>query len=210
MKRTATQRNDRRVERTRKALFDALLSLIVEKGYDRTSIKDILAKADIGRATFYAHFYNKDDLLLGRFSLFRLDVGNGRQDGSPCMPNVTGLFRHFAEQRPLYLALRGTDGLDKTLAIARADLTESFEKLIRIRRSGGEAIPDNARFLAQSLTGAFISLVLWWLDENMPESPETMNQWFGQLCERALGARDSKQIAKKRTTDRTRSSSVRR
>lgn len=187
MKRTATQRKDRRVERTRRALFEALLELIVERGYDRTTVKDILDRADIGRATFYAHFYNKDDLLFGRFSLFQLDVGTGRRGEPAQMPDVADLFEHFAEQRPLYLALRGTEGLEKVLAIARADLTASFDKLIRSRTSVGGAVPGDLPFLAQSLTGAFISLMLWWLDENMPETPETMNRWFGELCERVLG-----------------------
>ena len=191
MKRSATQRKDRRVERTRQALFEALLELIVEKGYDRTTVQDILIRADIGRATFYAHFYNKEDLLFGRFSLFRLDVCEGHPGAPMPMPDVTGLFDHFAEQRPLYLALRRTEGLEKALAIARAHLTESFEKLIRSRKPVGGTVLADFQFLAQSLTGAFISLVLWWLDENMPETPETMNRWFGQLGERVLGSESS-------------------
>ena len=55
---------DRRVQRTRKLLRDALMSLIMEDGYDAVSIQDITEKANLGRATFYLHFKDKDELLL--------------------------------------------------------------------------------------------------------------------------------------------------
>lgn len=54
---------DRRVERTRGLLHDALASLIHEKSYDAIVVKEILARANVGRSTFYAHFRDKDELL---------------------------------------------------------------------------------------------------------------------------------------------------
>ncbi|MGO4838809.1 helix-turn-helix domain-containing protein, partial [Rhizobiaceae sp. 2RAB30] len=54
---------DRRVARTRTALYDALVALIRLKAYEEITVEDILREADIGRATFYAHFTSKDDLL---------------------------------------------------------------------------------------------------------------------------------------------------
>jgi AcrR family transcriptional regulator len=53
---------DRRVMRTRKTLKQALISLILEKGYEVITIKDICDTANVGRATFYAHYKSKDDL----------------------------------------------------------------------------------------------------------------------------------------------------
>ena len=54
---------DRRVERTRGLLRGALASLIHEKPYERIVVKEILARANVGRSTFYAHFRDKDELL---------------------------------------------------------------------------------------------------------------------------------------------------
>lgn len=53
---------DRRVVRTREMLHQALRSLILEKGYEAISIKEICAAANVGRSTFYAHYTSKDDL----------------------------------------------------------------------------------------------------------------------------------------------------
>ncbi len=56
------QKTDRRVQRTRQLLHDALISLILQKGYDRITVQDIVDRANVGRSTFYDHFQDKDDL----------------------------------------------------------------------------------------------------------------------------------------------------
>ncbi|WP_054637466.1 TetR/AcrR family transcriptional regulator [Thalassobacillus sp. C254] len=55
--------NDRRVARTRTLIRNTFAELIVEKGLDRVTIKDLTERADINRGTFYLHFQDKYDLL---------------------------------------------------------------------------------------------------------------------------------------------------
>lgn len=54
---------DRRVQKTRKLLQDALIELVAEIGYETVTIQEILDRANVGRSTFYAHFQDKDQLL---------------------------------------------------------------------------------------------------------------------------------------------------
>jgi len=67
------RRMDRRVQRTRKLLRESLMALILEEGYDAISIQDITDKANLGRATFYLHFKDKDELLLDVMDQFLAD-----------------------------------------------------------------------------------------------------------------------------------------
>ncbi len=55
---------DRRVNRTRRQLREALFNLILEKGYDAVTVEEITARADVGRTTFYLHYHDKEDLLM--------------------------------------------------------------------------------------------------------------------------------------------------
>src|SRR5204863_2572885 len=59
----AAQAIDRRIQRTQELLKTALMSLIQEKGFEALSVQDIIDRANVGRATFYAHFDSKEDLL---------------------------------------------------------------------------------------------------------------------------------------------------
>ena len=53
---------DRRVVRTRLAILEAFRDLILTRGYDPISVRDVVEAANVGRSTFYEHFDDKDDL----------------------------------------------------------------------------------------------------------------------------------------------------
>ena len=59
---------DRRIQRTRRALRNALLQLVKEKRYDSILVEEITQRANLGRATFYLHYKDKEDLLVDVFS----------------------------------------------------------------------------------------------------------------------------------------------
>jgi AcrR family transcriptional regulator len=67
----SAKKEDRRVQRTRTMLFDALLDLIIEKGYEAITVQDIIDRANVGRSTFYSHFSDKEQLLLGNIDQLR-------------------------------------------------------------------------------------------------------------------------------------------
>jgi len=57
------ERIDPRVKRTRNLILGAFDSLLAEKGFESISVQDVTDKAEINRATFYAHFPDKYALL---------------------------------------------------------------------------------------------------------------------------------------------------
>ena len=54
---------DRRQRKTREAIFNAFIQLLSKKNYNNITVAEIIELADVGRATFYAHFETKDFLL---------------------------------------------------------------------------------------------------------------------------------------------------
>jgi AcrR family transcriptional regulator len=59
----AEARLDPRVRRTRSLILRSFESLLAEKGFESISVQDVTDKAQINRATFYAHFPDKYALL---------------------------------------------------------------------------------------------------------------------------------------------------
>lgn len=91
---------DRRARRTRKALLEAFLALIAERGYRRIRVADIVARADVARSTFYDHFKDKDDLLRASMSGIYATLAD-IADRNAKLENLVGLFAHFWENRRL-------------------------------------------------------------------------------------------------------------
>jgi AcrR family transcriptional regulator len=184
------QRVDRRVRRTRELLRSALISLILEKGYERVTVRDIIDRADVGRSTFYAHFRDKEDLFLAGFEEVRrlFDppgslVGGATTGGMRRWPSVR-LFEHFWAYRTVWKAMAGKQGSNLVKRHLHELLSEIARDQLRPRPPSRESqaqVPFEV--LVEFTVGALLGLGLWWLDEDKPYSPEEMDQFFRQLTQ---------------------------
>lgn len=59
----------------RDSILDAAQAVFAERGYHRTTIKDVAAHAEVADGTLYNYFDNKDALLSGLFERFQVDLG---------------------------------------------------------------------------------------------------------------------------------------
>src|SRR5216110_1512601 len=109
---------DRRVQRTRKLLQDALISLMIEKGYEATTVQDIIDRANVGRATFYAHFADKETLLVSRLEDLRAMLAQQQQQALTTRGALRArrlgfslaMLEHARAHLPLYGAIVGRSG----------------------------------------------------------------------------------------------------
>lgn len=153
---------DRRVQRTRRALREALVELILERGWDAVRIQDVCDRADIGRSTFYAHFGDKEDLLIGSLD----DLGTALRamgsvrNGDPPFAFVRGVIEHAQEQRRLFRAVIGKNGAHLIQLRFRDLLTKLF------REELSALAPASVRLGAAVayVTGALAELLTWWLE----------------------------------------------
>jgi len=182
----ATKKVDRRIQRTRQLLQDALITLILQKGYDKITVQDIIDEANVGRSTFYAHYLDKDDLMAGAMELLREELhqhmaGTDNGDEQEAAIASLALFRHTREQHHLYKAMIGGKGIDIVVTVLNdallAHAQTYFEQVERDRGQLAVPVPVVATFLA----GTLQVLLTWWLDNDMPYSPERMNEMFMQL-----------------------------
>src|SRR5688500_10053452 len=132
---TTGRAEDRRVRRTTDALVDALIHLVVEKGYDAVTVQDLLDHADIGRSTFYAHYRGKDDLLTKSFErlLAMLDHSLDR-DRPPSLrvAPVRELFRHVREFGHFRRAVERDGMLHRTYKAGVDHMTSSIARRLEV------------------------------------------------------------------------------
>lgn len=184
------QKEDRRVTRTKRLLRNALVELILEKGYGAITVQNILDRADVGRSTFYAHFNSKDDLLVGDAPYFHIIMDDVQEAGTDTelIPSLLDMFEHVAEQQQLFRALVAGKGVNLVQEAVQKHLYTTFEARFNWFAERGRPIPFPAPALAHYLTGGLMSLLKWWLDEEMPYSPEAINEMFMQMARNTVVA----------------------
>lgn len=188
-----TEENDRRTRRTKRNLREALHSLISEKGYDAVTVQDIASRADVGRSTFYAHFENKDKLHLSAFDNVRNALLLGAEETAGHDKSNDGfnfnslpLFQHADESRRMYRALKDKDAgkmfLKNMFRQTRDLILQDLHASLPEEQKDSPRTKAIAHFYASSL----ISMLTFWLDNNLPLSPEEMNELFKGLVMQGL------------------------
>lgn len=179
------QASDRRVQRTRRSLRDALISLLVERGWDDINIQILCERADIGRSTFYLHFQNKEQLLVSGFNDLRAGLRAQpaiADDGtSGSLPFVRGLIEHVYEQRTLFRAIIGRRSGHVVQKRFREMVNRLVEEEIPLSATGWKR-DAGARYVA----GALVELLAWWVDGGTERSADDIEHLYYQLTVPAI------------------------
>ncbi len=177
------QEQDRRALRTQQALINALLELLSTRHYDKITVQDIVEQANVGRATFYAHYQNKDDLLKSGFERI-LDtlvqqIVSCEKDQCPFDTSV--LFHHAQGHYDLYRTLVWGSGFELLTKEGHAALSKKIEDRFTLLLAGRQPPSIPLPILSYSIAGALLIMLKWWLDNKMPHTPERMDEIFQQL-----------------------------
>jgi AcrR family transcriptional regulator len=170
-------------------LSEALVGLIQEKRFDSITVQDVIDRADVGRATFYAHFRDKEDLFLsawtGLLDWFVSGIEWEKAGEGRFMP-VRDLFQHAQEFQPFYRALalsRKTDSIFNTgLGYLTARIEHDLTLFLASRPQPSVLIPVLANYMASEILG----LLRWWLEHNRPYTPGRMDEMFHELIRPSL------------------------
>jgi AcrR family transcriptional regulator len=172
---------DRRVQRTRRALRDAMVTLIVERGWDGFGVQELCDRADVARSTFYTHFADKEELVGGSFDDLRRGIRAQLQEevenrGRP-LGFARALIQHGHEQRRLFLAIVGKrSGLFVQRRFRQVVLELVAEDLAALLPAG----PRRDAVVA-FVAGAFLELLTWSLEVKAPPSPDEVDALFHEL-----------------------------
>ena len=172
---------DRRVQRTRKTLLDSLRLLMMERGYERLTIQNILDHADVGRATFYAHFTSKEQLLaasvdgLRGFLLQQAPTHPSRPLGFSL-----AFFAHLDSHRSIYrmtIGRRGEVSVGRLIRRMLRDLIRD-DLTLRVGPVGSEPPTE---LVAEFIVGALWSTVVWWMTSDTAMQAEAVDRAFRDL-----------------------------
>ncbi len=189
---TREKKPDRRAMRSKRLIIEALRELLLEKDYKKISISDIVKRADIGRATFYAHFEDKQALSKFIFSRLLAQIEEGIEaslkessasDYQTLMPSLA-LFRVAKPKHQYFKKNAETPviGLEMLVKPLAARLERKLEEM-GIQEAESE-IPH--RHAAIYLSSSLVEMLKVWILEDMPVPPEEMDRIYQSLAEPTL------------------------
>lgn len=164
---------------------EALVALILEKGYEAVTVTDIIARADVGRSTFYSHFTDKQDVLLSNLDeLAFLRPPSGGGPGELFAFSLP-MFEHVREQERLVRALLGRHGGGTVHAYGEQVLAG----LVRddLLAAGGRASAA-LDLMVVCVVGAFMGLLRAWVDGRTAASPAELDAAFRAAVEPGVRA----------------------
>ncbi len=177
---------DRRIDKTRNAIFEALSELLREKKYANITIQNIIDRANVGRTTFYSHFPTKDDLLSSYieniFESFNEQLTEHVPKGHEgrLLP-VVELLTHIKENE------RSINGV--LMSESGELLFNKFKSYwnLRIEPYLLGQIPDGKKpkvpidILTDYVTSTVVELIRFWLKSGKSYTPSQMEQYLFEL-----------------------------
>lgn len=180
-------RMDRRQRKTREAIFKAFTDLLAKKHFNQVTVGEVIARADVGRATFYAHFETKDFLLKELCEelfchLFDvLEEGGGQHrhifECDTTAPVILHLLQHLQKNDNQILELLAGENNELFLRYFKENLRRLVERQARLfegRRADG--VPEE--FWLRHIVATLVETIRWWIDGGVRENPEAVYDYF--------------------------------
>ncbi|MGO4528973.1 TetR/AcrR family transcriptional regulator [Paenibacillus sp. 2TAF8] len=178
---------DRRARRTQDAIIAAAVSLILEKGADALTIRDITERADYNRGTFYLHFPGKPELL--QFLLEDFLQGLGQAYASPyanltevdmtgLLPSTMPVFEYIENHQDQFKALMTMHG-NMALRINNVFRNYLTQEFILVTEDSEQVV--NYDIMLSYLVSATVGVIMHWAEVGFKYSAHYMGEQLTAL-----------------------------
>ena len=178
---------DRRQKKTREAIFNAFIRLLSSKHYNQITVGEIIDRADVGRATFYAHFETKDFLLKELCNELFCHIFDATEAGNEKHRHIFScdapasvtvhLLQHLQKNDNHILELLTCESNELFLRYFKENLKLLIQKQPLIfEQKKSKQLPDE--YWINHVSATFVESVKWWIGNGMKESPETISAYF--------------------------------
>ncbi|MBI1259006.1 MAG: TetR family transcriptional regulator [Chloroflexi bacterium] len=170
---------DRRIQRTQRALMDALVTLSLEKGYDAISIRDITERANVSYSTFFRHYAEKDELLSELLKSVAKTLTTLINHNPNKSKEAEGklIFQHVADNHAFFRILFSSQGTSRVMRNIQDEIADSIMQSNSF--VANDVIPPE--IVANQLVIAILGLIRWWLDHDIPYDVERMSMIYSRL-----------------------------
>ncbi len=181
-KNSSPPQEDMRIRRTKKLIWEALLTLLQDHSFTSISVKAICEQAMVNRATFYSHFTDKYALLeYGTREAIQAIVKDEEETSETREHLILLILEHVRKHQRLYalfLLEKSTESLS-TVLLRR--FAANFEKTLADLEKQGKHFAIPTSLIAQFQAGAVLRVLSWWAEQEMRMPPKELAGYIHQL-----------------------------
>lgn len=166
-----------RVVRSRKRLGDALVSLTLEDGFENLSITAVLKRSNVGRATFYRHFRNLDELLTYTLQTTMRELAEVLRQEATIYDETVALFRFIEERQDLFRLYVDLPDTHPVREILKAQAVGIVIERWEARSTSPVPIDVSVNHLVESS----YTFIRWHLNNINKYTPEEVADFYNEL-----------------------------
>lgn len=176
------KKDDLRVIKTRKLIYQTLLELMKEKTFEEIKVSDICSKAMINRSTFYAHYEDKYELLLEFINSLKEEFINELSKNKNILNTreyylemIRLFLDHIENKKDIYNAIminnRNSIMMDILSSVANNEVIKKME-------SSNISTKVPANIIAKFYLGGVLNLGIEWLRDTNKNSKEEIIRYL--------------------------------
>ena len=181
------EKNDLRIIKTKKILFDSLLKLMKKMNFEKIKISDICEEALINRSTFYAHYEDKYELLMALFEEQKISLLKELEDNENIncskeyfMELLNILINHIDDNREIYSAILSNNRngilVDFLIDVIERDVRDKLADYDDIKNS---KLPLD--IIVKFYSGGLINIGISWLTHKEKYNREQLLSYINEL-----------------------------
>ena len=166
---------DRRITKTRNAIYSAFLRLLNQKDYEAITVQEIIDLADVGRSTFYSHYESKE-LLLDELCRYLFHHLFEREEHLSTEDYLAHIFLHFKKNQDHITSLLLSKN-DYFLRQLQKELKHHvYPMVVPYLQTVHPKIPSS--YLKHLVVSHFIETLSWWLKKGKSYTEQEVVQFY--------------------------------
>ncbi|EFX40342.1 transcriptional regulator, TetR family [Streptococcus peroris ATCC 700780] len=173
-------KKDRRINKTKKAIYQAFLQLLNSKRYETITVQEIIDLADVGRSTFYSHYESKE-LLLDELCRYLFHHLFEREEHLSTEDYLAHIFLHFKKNQDHVTSLLLSKN-DYFLRQLQKELRHHvYPMVVPYLQTVHPKIPSS--YLQHFVVTNFIETLTWWLREGKAYNEQEVVSFYLDVME---------------------------
>ena len=186
-------KEDLRVQKTKAALFRAFYDLLAEKSFESITVNELCERAMVRRATFYKHYRDKQDFLVGIVRRFRENFRQMIADENErisftdyFLKYISKTINHVVSHQDIVKNILDSQMREPFINVVLQINYEDAIEHIELGASMGLSLSVSTEVAASMIVGGTSVLIIKWFEGGMTIPREKLEADIKTVIERIL------------------------